>query len=259
MDLGIAGRKAIVCASSRGLGKGCALALAEAGCDLVINGRDGKALAETADELRGRFGATVTTVEGDVSDRETQKRLFAACPEPEILVNNNGGPPRRELEELDRDKIVAGVIQNMVTPLELIQKAMPGMKAKGFGRIVNITSFSVKMPIPGLDLSSGARAGLTAFLKGVSGNVARDGVTINNLLPGRMDTARLRGGFSRAAEAAGKSEAEIIAEQAREVPAGRFGTIEEFGQICAFLCSVHAGYITGQNILVDGGLFPGAF
>ena len=259
MDLGISGRKAIVCASSRGLGKGCAEALAEAGCDLVVNGRDPEALNATADALRQTFGGTVTAVAGDISDAKVQAAIFAACPEPDILVNNNGGPPFREFDELDREKMVAGVIQNMVTPLEMIQKALPAMKAKGFGRIVNITSFSVKMPIPGLDLSSGARAGLTAFLKGVSSNAAAAGITINNLLPGRMDTERLRAGLGRAASASGKTMAEAEAEGASEIPAGRFGTSAEFGQICAFLCSVHAGYITGQNILVDGGLFPGAF
>ncbi len=259
MDLGIAGRKAIVCASSRGLGRGCAEALAEAGCDIVVNGRGGASLTATAEAIRERYGVTVATVAGDVSLPETQRQLFAACPEPDILVNNNGGPPRREFDELDRDKMIAGVIQNMVTPLELIQASLVGMKARRFGRIVNITSFSVKMPIPGLDLSSGARAGLTGFLAGVCRTVANHNITINNLLPGRMDTARLQGGFERAAKAAGKTPEEVKAEQAREIPAGRFGTAEELGEVCAFLCSVHAGYITGQNILVDGGFFPGAF
>jgi 3-oxoacyl-[acyl-carrier protein] reductase len=259
MDLGIAGRKAIVCASSRGLGRGCAVALAEAGCDIVINGRDGAALDEAARDIGSRYGVTVTPVVGDVGQPDVQRLLFAACPEPDILVNNNAGPPRREFEELDRDKIVAGLIQNMVTPLELIQGALAGMKARRFGRIVNITSFSVKMPIPGLDLSSGARAGLTAFLAGVCRLVADRNVTINNLLPGRMDTARLQSGFGREVELTGEPIEVVTAEAAKGVPAGRFGTPEEFGQVCAFLCSVHASYITGQNILVDGGLFPGAF
>jgi 3-oxoacyl-[acyl-carrier protein] reductase len=259
MDLGIAGRKAIICASSRGLGRGCALALAEAGCDLAINGRDAALLEREAKEIANRFGVTVTPVAGDVGQPETQRALLAAMGEPDILVNNNSGPPLRPFRELDREKILAGVTQNMVTPLELIQAALPGMTARRFGRIVNITSYSVKMPIAGLDLSSGARAGLTAFLAGVCRTVASDNVTINNLLPGRMDTDRLRANQRHAASASGEQAEAIAARQAREVPAGRFGTPEEFGEVCAFLCPVHAGYITGQNILIDGGLFPGAF
>ncbi len=259
MDLGIAGRKAIVCASSRGLGRGAARALAEAGCDLVINGRDAALLEEEAKAIAERFGVTVVAVAGDVSQPAVQQALIAAAPATDILVNNNGGPPRRTFEELDRQKIIDGVIQNMVTPLELIQAVLPGMTARRFGRIVNITSFSVKMPIPGLDLSSGARAGLTAFLAGVCRTVADHDITINNLLPGRMDTDRLRAGHRHAATTSGEAVEAIAAKQAREVPAGRFGTPEEFGQVCAFLCSAHAGYITGQNILVDGGLYPGAF
>ncbi|WP_417685978.1 SDR family oxidoreductase [Roseibium sp.] len=259
MDLGIAGRKAIICASSRGLGKGCAIALAEAGCDIVLNGRDKDALAATEAEIRSRFQVSVTSIVADVSTREGQKAILAACPSPDILVNNNGGPPRKDYTELDRDAILTGVIQNMVTPIELIQAVVGNMSEQGFGRIVNITSMSVRMPIEGLDLSSGARAGLTAFLAGVCRQVAGTGVTINNILPGKMDTDRLRGGFERAAEQTGRSIDDVRAAQAAEIPAGRFGTAEEFGQTCAFLCSTHAGYITGQNILLDGGLFPSAF
>ena len=259
MDLGIAGRTAIVCASSRGLGRGCALALAEAGCDLVINGRDADLLAREAEAIAGRFGVHVTPVAGDVSRPETQHALLAAAPDADILVNNNGGPPFRAFETLDREQIIDGVVQNMVTPLELVQAVLAGMAERRFGRIVNITSSSVKMPIPGLDLSSGARAGLTAFLAGVSRGVAERNVTINNLLPGRMDTERLRTSFARSAEATGETVDAVRAKRSHEVPAGRLGTPEEFGQVCAFLCSVHAGYITGQNILVDGGLFPGTF
>jgi len=260
MDLGISGRKAIVCASSRGLGRGCAEALAEAGCEVVINGRDTGALNDVASTLRDRFGTKVTIVEGDVSQPDVQKALIdAGGGEVDILVNNNGGPPRREFEELDRDKILSGVVQNMVTPLELIQAVLPGMTERGFGRIVNITSSSVKAPIAGLDLSSGARAGLTAFLSGVARTVANRNVTINNLLPGAMDTARLMSGHKGVAEKSGRPLDDVRAEAAKRIPAGRFGTQEEFGQACAFLCSVHAGYITGQNLLVDGGAFPGAF
>jgi 3-oxoacyl-[acyl-carrier protein] reductase len=259
MDLGIRGRTAIVCASSQGLGKGCARALAEAGATLVINGRDAAALAATAAELRSATGATVTAVAADLSTREGQAALLAACPEPDILVNNNGGPPFRDFRELDREALLAGVTMNMITPIELIQRVIDPMARRGFGRIVNITSISVKMPIGGLDLSSGARAGLTAFVAGVARGVAHRNVTINNLLPGSFDTRRLQQGFARAA-AKSAEPAEAVAARAREeIPARRFGTAEEFGQACAFLCSAQAGYITGQSLLIDGGAFPGAF
>ena len=256
MDLGITGKTAIVCASSRGLGRGCALALAEAGCNLVVNGRDEKSLAATASEIRDRFGVMVTEVAGDVSIPAVQRALLAASPQPDILVNNNGGPPRREFSELNRDQILEGVINNMVTPLELIQTVIGGMTERGFGRIVNITSLSVYVPIPGLDVSSGARAGLTAFLAGVARTVAHRNVTINNLLPGKHDTDRLRG--------ANRAGSDLSEEEKRErliadIPARRLGTPEEFGQICAFFCSVHAGYLTGQNIPVDGGSYVSAF
>ncbi|WP_417677375.1 SDR family oxidoreductase [Roseibium sp.] len=259
MDLGIAGRKAIVCASSRGLGRGCAFALAEAGCDVVLNGRNEETLAKTAADIKARFNVGVTSVAADVSTSDGQKALLEACPDADILVNNNGGPPRKDYSELTREAMLDGVIQNMVTPIELIQALVPGMQERGFGRVVNITSMSVRMPIEGLDLSSGARAGLTAFLAGVCRQIAGTGVTINNILPGKMDTDRLRGGFERAAQMSGKSIEDIRAAQAAEIPMGRFGNAEEFGQTCAFLCSVHAGYITGQNILLDGGLYPAAF
>jgi len=259
MDLGIRGRKAIVCASSKGLGRGCAAALAEAGCELVVNGRDAAQLAKTADELRRAWNVKVTEVAGDVSQPDVQKALLAACPDPDILVNNNGGPPFRDFRELDRQKILDGVTQNMVTPIELIKAVLDGMTERGFGRIVNITSLSVYMPIPGLDLSSGARAGLTSFLSGIARTVMERNVTINNLLPGKLDTERLRGphepGSVEDPAAAAARKARISAD----IPAKRLGTPEEFGQICAFLCSVHAGYLTGQNIPVDGGLYVSAF
>ena len=257
MDLGIAGRKAIVCASSKGLGRGCATALAEAGCELVVNGRDAALLAKAAAEIRERYKVTVTEVAGDVSDPKVQKALLAACPDPDILVNNNGGPPFRDFRELDREKILAGVTNNMVTPIELVQAVIDGMAARG--RIVNITSLSVYTPLAGLDLSSGARAGLTSFLAGVARTVADKNVTINNLLPGKLDTDRLRGphepGSVEDPAAAAARKARISAD----IPAKRLGTPEEFGQICAFLCSVHASYLTGQNIPVDGGLYVSAF
>lgn len=259
MDLGIRGRKAIVCASSRGLGRGCAEALAEAGVDLVLNGRDGAVLAKTAEELRTAFGVSVTEVEGDVSQPEVQKRLLAICPDADILVNNNGGPPPKNFRQLDREAILAGVTQNMVTPIELMQGVIDGMIERGFGRIVNITSLSVYTSIPGLDLSSGARAGLTSFMSGIARTVANRNVTINNLLPGKLDTDRIRVTTRFGAEKAGMSFEDYAAQQDKQIPAGRLGTTEEFGKACAFLCSAHAGYITGQNLRIDGGLYPSAF
>ncbi|PRD41547.1 3-oxoacyl-ACP reductase [Phyllobacterium phragmitis] len=258
MDLGLEGRKAIVCASSRGLGKACALALAQAGCDLVINGRDEKTLDATAAELK-RAGVTVTAVLADVSTPDGQKQLLAACPEPDILVNNNGGPPHRDFRQLDRQAILDGVTQNMVTPIELIKAVIDGMVARGFGRIVNITSTSVYKPIAGLDLSSGARAGLTSFLAGIARTVAKDNVTINNILPGAFDTDRLRNGIRFGAEKSGVAPEDEAEKRMAEIPAGRFGTPDEFGNACAFLCSSHAGYITGQNLIIDGGAYRSAF
>lgn len=259
MDLGLAGRKAIVCASSKGLGRGCATALAAEGCEVVINGRHAEALEQVAEEIRVLTGARVIAAAGDVSTPEGQEALLAACPEPDILVNNNAGPPFRDFRDLDREKLLGGVTANFVTPIEMIQCVIDGMAARGFGRIVNITSSSVLAPIAGLDLSSGARAGLTAFLKGVAQQYAGQGVTINNLLPGSFDTDRLRGGQQRSAEQRGVSVETVAEERRRQIPAQRFGTPDEFGSACAFLCSDRAGYITGQNLLIDGGAFPGAF
>ncbi len=257
MDLGIAGRKAIVCASSRGLGRGCALALAQAGCGVVVNGRDKARLEATAAEIGAATGAKVTAVVADVATADGQAALFAACPEPDILVNNNGGPPFRDFRELNRQQMIDGVIGNMVVAIELIQKAIEPMIRRRFGRIVNITSGSVKMPLAGLDLSSGARAGLTAFLAGVARSVAASNVTINCLLPGTFDTDRLRSNMETTAKRRGISVEAARAERIATVPAKRFGEAEEFGQACAFLCSAQAGYITGQNLLIDGGVFPG--
>ena len=258
MDLGIAGRKAIVCASSKGLGRACAEALAAAGCHVVINGRDAQTLAATAEAIRAA-GGVVTTVAADVSTPEGQQRLVAACPDADILVNNNAGPPPASYTTLDRDKILRGVTQNMVAPIELVQALAPGMAERGFGRIVNITSASVLTPIEGLDLSSGARAGLTAFLAGVAQQLAPRGVTVNHILPGAFATDRLTGIMRGAAEAAGRDAAAVARERAAAIPVGRFGEPDEFGKLCAFLCSAHAGYITGQNFLIDGGAFRAAF
>lgn len=259
MDLGISGRTAIVCASSKGLGKGCAMALAEAGCTVIINGRDAVTLEATASEIRARTGATVIPVVADVSTPSGQDALLAAAPDTDILVNNNGGPPPKPFREVTREALLEGVVQNMATPLELTQRVIDGMIGRRFGRIINITSVSVLMPLTGLDVSSGARAGLTAFLAGVAREVAHANVTINNLLPGMFDTDRLKGSTTRMAAMLGVDPAAMADQRRKDVPAGRFGEAEEFGKLCAFIASSHAGYMTGQNILIDGGLFKGSF
>jgi 3-oxoacyl-[acyl-carrier protein] reductase len=259
MDLGLAGRKAIVCASSRGLGKACARALAEAGCEVVINGRDAKKLEAAAAEIGIITKVRIIPIVADVATAEGQAALLAACPSPDILINNNAGPPLRDFRELSRAQMIEGVIANMIGAIELIQKVIDPMCQRRFGRIVNITSGAVKAPLAGLDLSSGARAGLTAFLAGVARTVADKNVTINNMLPGAFDTDRLRGTLSKTAELKGKSVTQVAADRIATIPAKRFGDPAEFGAACAFLCSAQAGYITGQNLLIDGGLFPGAF
>lgn len=259
MDLGISGKSAIVCASSRGLGKGCAKHLAGAGCKVFVNGRDPEVGKRTVDEIAKLASHDPELILADVSTTEGQAALLEACPQPDILVNNNGGPPRRDFRELDRAAILEGVTQNMVTPIELIQKVLDGMADRGFGRIVNITSLSVYTAIEGLDLSSGARAGLSSFLAGIARGVADKNVTINQILPGKMDTDRLSGGIALTAKNRGISYDEAAKNEAMAIPAKRFGTADEFGALCAFLCSQHAGYVTGRNILVDGGLNQNAF
>jgi 3-oxoacyl-[acyl-carrier protein] reductase len=259
MDLGIAGRRAIVCASSRGLGRGCAEALAQAGCHVFINGRTREAVDATVGELRATTGATITGVVADVSDPAGQAALLAACPEPDILVNNNSGPPLRDFRTLTREQMLDGVVANMVTAIELTQKVVDSMVRRKFGRIVNITSGTVKMPLAGLDLSSGARAGLTAFLAGVARTVAADNVTINFILPGAFDTDRLRATLEGAARKQGVSHDAAVMQRINAIPARRFGAPNELGALCAFLCSAHAGFITGQSILIDGGAYPGTF
>ncbi len=257
MDLGIAGRKAIVCASSAGLGRACALELARAGVEVVVNGRDAAKLGEAAAAIRAETGVRVTEVVGDLSTEEGRAALLAACPDPDILVNNNGGPPLKPYTELEADGIRAGVEANFVTPALLIQAVLPGMVERGFGRVVNITSGSVKMPLPGLDLSSGARAGLTGFVAGIARQVAGSNVTINGLLPGSFDTARIASMTEAAAKKNGTTPAEEKAKRAESIPAKRIGDPAEFGAACAFLCSDKAGFITGQSLLIDGGAFPG--
>jgi 3-oxoacyl-[acyl-carrier protein] reductase len=225
----------------------------------VVNGLDPKRLDATAADIRSKTGAKVIAVAADVSTKEGQTALFAACPDPDILIANNAGPPFRDFRDLDRQKMIDGVVGNMIVPIELIQRAIDPMVKKKFGRIINITSGSVKMPLVGLDLSSGARAGLTAFLAGVARSVAQHNVTINFMLPGPFDTDRLRSNHEATAKKQGVSIEQVSAARAASVPARRLGNPDEFGAACAFLCSTHAGYITGQNLLMDGGIFPGAF
>jgi len=259
MDLGIAGRKAIVCASSKGLGRACAAGLAAAGCEVVVNGRNRDAVEAAAAEIRKATGAKVTAVAADLAAPDGQKALLAACPEPDILVNNNAGPPFRDFRELSRAQIIDGVIANMAVAIELTQKVVDPMVARKFGRIVNITSGTVKAPLFGLDLSSGARAGLTAFMAGVARSVAAANVTINFMQPGAFQTGRLESNLETTAAKRGITVDAARKERLASIPARRFGAPEEFGALCAFLCSAHAGYITGQNLLLDGGAFPGAF
>jgi len=259
MDLGIKGKTALVCAASKGLGKGCAQALAREGVNLVITARGKEALEATAEEIRKAAGVKVTAVAGDITTPEGRGAALAACPSPDILVNNAGGPPPGDFRSWSREDWVKALEANMLTPIELIKATVDGMIARKFGRIVNITSGAVKMPIPELRLSNGARTGLTGFVAGISRQTVAHNVTINGLLPGPFDTDRLRGNLKFNAQKLGKSEAELEQVRLQANPAKRFGTIEEFGAACAFLCSVHAGYITGQNLLMDGGAFPGTF
>jgi len=257
MDMGIKGKHALVCAASKGLGKGCAMALANEGVNLVITARGKEALEATAAEIRKATGAKVTAVAGDIATPEGRAAALAACPQVDILVNNAGGPPPGDFRHWSREDWVKALDANMLTPIELIKATVDGMIARKFGRIVNITSGAVKLPIPELGLSNGARTGLTGFVAGLSRQTVQHNVTINGLLPGPFDTDRLRGNFIFNAQKLGKTVDELARSRAESNPAKRFGTIEEFGAACAFLCSVHAGYITGQNLLMDGGHYPG--
>jgi len=258
MELGIRGRTALVCAGSKGLGKGCALSLAREGVNIVVTARGAEALEATAAEIR-KLGVRVTTVAGDITSAEGRAAALKACPSPDILVNNAGGPPPGDFREWDRDTWVKALDANMITPILLIRAVVDGMIERKFGRIVNITSGAVKNPIPELGLSNGARTGLTGFVAGLSRKTVRSNVTINNLLPGPFDTDRLRSNFRFNAEKSGKSYEELRKARADANPSGRFGTAEEFGDACAYLCSAQAGFITGQNLLMDGGAYPGTF
>ena len=257
MDLGIAGRNALVCASSRGLGLACATALAEAGARVVINGRNEDRLNAVRDALASETGAEIIAVAGDVTTGEGRSALLGALPQVDILVNNAGGPPPRDFREVDREAMLDGLEANMIAPIALIQAVIDQMVERRFGRIVNITSGSVKMPLAGLDLSSGARAGLTGFLGGVARSVAHANVTINHLLPGAFDTDRISSLLESQSRRSGESVEALRRQREQNIPAKRLGDPVEFGAACAFLCSRQAGYITGQSILIDGGAFPG--
>jgi len=258
MDLGIRGKTALVCAASKGLGRGCAMSLAREGVNLVITARGKEALEATAQDLR-KLGVTVKTVAGDITTDEGRKAALAACPAPDILVNNAGGPPPGDFREWDREAWMKAVNANMITPIELIKATVDGMIQRRFGRVVNITSSSVKAPIPALGLSNGARTGLTGFVAGLARQTVKHNVTINNLLPGSFDTDRVRQTLAGFAKQAGVSEEEAKAQRIRAIPAGRMGDPAEFGDACAYLCSAQASYVTGQNFLIDGGAYPGTF
>jgi 3-oxoacyl-[acyl-carrier protein] reductase len=257
MDLGIAGRKAIVCASSKGLGRACALALAREGVALTLNARGAETLEATAAAIRAATGVAVMTVAGDITTAECRARLLAACPEPDILVTNAGGPPRGDGRAFGRAEWLAALDANMLTPIELIKATIDGMIARRWGRIVNITSITVKSPIAELALSNGARMALTGFVAGLSRQVVAHGVTINNLLPGSFETDRLREGIRSTAARQGESFEHRHAALRAQQTAGRFGDPDELGAACAFLCGAHAGFIAGQNLLIDGGAYPG--
>lgn len=255
MDVGLKGKRAIVCAASKGLGRACAMALAREGVDVVITARTLETLEATAAEIRAATGVTVTAVAGDITTAAGQAAALAACPEPDILVNNAGGPPPGDFRDWAREDWIRALDANMLTPIALIKATVDGMIARRFGRIVNITSGSVKSPIPTLGLSNGARSGLTGFVAGLSRQVARHNVTINNLLPGPFLTDRLRGNAAAAAQAAGRPVDEVLRERALSLPAGRNGDPAEFGDACVFLCAASSGFIVGQNLLLDGGAF----
>ncbi len=262
MEMGIAGRWALVCAASKGLGRGCAMALVGEGVNVTLNARTAEALEATANELRAlNPSVEVRTVVGDITRPEVREVALGACPQVDILINNAGGPPPGDFRDWERDDWLSALGANMLTPIELIKACVDDMAARGFGRVVNITSGAVKAPIDILGLSNGARSGLTGFVAGLARQpqLAGNNVTINNLLPGAFATERLEKTLDAGARASGKSLDEIADARRRGIPARRFGSAEEFGALCAFLCSAHAGYLTGQNLLLDGGAYPGVF
>lgn len=259
MDLGIRGKNALVCGASKGLGRACATSLAREGCNVVIVARDREQLEKTAGEIRAATGATIAAVAADITTDQGRAAALAAAGDLDILVTNAGGPPAGDFRQFSREDWLRALNGNMLTPIELIRATVDGMMARKFGRIVNITSGAVKAPINVLGLSNGARSGLTGFVAGIARETVRNNVTINNLLPGAFATERLGSLFAAQGKARGVS-ADVAAEERRaQIPAGRFGEPEEFGEACAYLCSAQAGYVTGQNFLIDGGAYPGTF
>ncbi|WP_413992603.1 SDR family oxidoreductase [Labrys okinawensis] len=259
MDVGLKGRRALVCAASKGLGLACATALAREGVAVTITGRTLATLENAAAGILEQTGAQVSIAPGDIATPEGRAMALAACPEPDILVNNAGGPPPGDFRDWQREDWLKALDANMLTPIELIKAVVDGMIGRRFGRIVNITSSAVKSPIPTLGLSNGARSGLTGFLGGLARQVAPYNVTINNLLPGSFLTDRLRNMSVAAAQENGLTPEEEMAESTRAIPAGRFGDPAEFGDACVFLCASSSGYIVGQNLLLDGGAFRASF
>jgi 3-oxoacyl-[acyl-carrier protein] reductase len=259
MDLGIQGRKAIVCASSQGLGYACALALAQEGCAVFINGRNLDKLQQAAESLRGDSGGTVTAVQADINTQAGRDALLAACGQPDILVNNNAGPPPGQLADWDHAAWTGALESNLIAAALLMRAALPGMRERRFGRIVNITSAMVKSPHPVMGLSTAARAALTALSKSLSREAIVDNVTINNLLPERFDTPRQEFMVQRLMREQGVGREEARRQIVATIPAGRFGDPAEFGAACAYLCSVNAGFVTGQNLQLDGGAYGGLF
>jgi len=259
MDLGIHGKTALVCGASKGLGRGCAMSLAREGCRVTIVARERQTLEKAAAEIRAVTGAAVAIVAADITSEEGRAAALAACPNPDILVTNAGGPPPGDFRKFSREDWLKALGANMLTPIELIRATVDGMVSRRFGRIVNITSSAVKAPIAELALSNGARSGLTGFVAGLARQTVAHNVTINNLLPGRFWTERLKSNTDFIAKEKGKTVEEVKRELEKAIPAGRFGTPEEFGELCAYLCSAQAGYVTGQNFLIDGGIYPGTF
>jgi len=259
MDLGISGRRALVCASSKGLGLACAISLAREGVAVTMTARGAEVLEAAAQQVRAATGATVTTVAGDITTPEGRALALAACPAPDILVTNAGGPKPGDFREWSREDWIAAIDANMLTPIELIKATVDGMMQRGFGRIVNIASGAVKAPIDILGLSNGARSGLTGFVAGLARTTVAHNVTINNLLPGPFETERLLTTAAASARGSGKSAEEVLTARRAANPARRFGQPAEFGDACAWLCSAQAGFVTGQNLLMDGGAYPGTF
>ncbi|HSV61535.1 MAG TPA: SDR family oxidoreductase [Variovorax sp.] len=259
MDLGLQGKTALVCASSKGLGYSCALALAQEGVALTMVARGTDALEAAAEAVRAATGMPVRTVSADIASAEGRARVLAACPAPDILVNNAGGPKPGDFRDWSRDDWLAALDANMLAPIEMIKGCVDGMMARGFGRIVNITSSAVKAPIDILGLSNGARSGLTGFVAGLARKTAIRNVTLNNLLPGPFATGRLEDTLRASGHMSGRSYEDVVAEWQARNPTGRFGEPMEFGRACAFMCSAHAGFINGQNLLLDGGAYPGTF